>query len=960
MNQAGKRRVDWAESRSGQPWTMTSPSHLEGRVILAKDSSFTRDGMKVLIALRQPWFSLNLHERWIDARKFYRLRLKVRADLPGALELMAGTPDGEQPWARPLVKVTPEWREVEIDLRRVSWSGDSGRGNSWGGAEGLVNQLRFLLALPVGHNVTAQLKDLSLLGEGAADRSPPLIEALEDAGRQLRFRITHPAGLHDRSLVISVNGLVFDARSRTVTWDGQELSWNGRHVQDERLTVYVEAANREGIRGAIELQRANPRREAGRAALNVGFMPQRRSKEVTLTRGRSLEYDVTVGGQSAPINRSIEFQGRVRDPKVLVEGGVDFETPQSIARSILKAGMSSEEKAYAIWRFEMASASSLGLANPIDRSKYVNVFGYGYCTSHAQTVQALCEAADLPWMFLRYQFPTGHGTTQFFWDRGWHMLDSHQRLYLLTSDGRHVASAEEIEGDPEIMCPGRLDIANYREDQRFPRMYYRPVDINPIHETAIYKSILAGDMSQELRCHERLVRTWQGHGRWAHSPIEPLDYANGWLVFDPRLTAEGLAEEAQEVRNVACLSGNQGLSPRRSGRASVTYRLASAYLFVGGRIGFTARSTSARNTLRIMISTDEGATWQEAGQSSGSGQGPVCVDIGRFMSKRWVEADSPIFLDVYACLIRVDMERTAGILELSDLRTSVDLQLHPVALPGLRLGQNRCTFTCGPHQGPVTITHRWDEMTALRASEATPSAGQKVTLQADVTNREKQVVGPLSVQFFEGHPDIDGQPIGRPVTLRRVAAGKTVTASRLWTAATRMHRPLRKPYKGYIHTDIYAVVRARAGQPLGGSQASLAQLRLTVRDRPRLEMDPAFVNWEPKPVRAGRVVRIVAAVWNGSSRRRPYGDGFVYVNGTALEKVRVRMFSGLPGKGGRLLGQGVIRHIEPLEHGVVRIACRTPVAAGRLNLYVEASCVDVATGKMLKAVVRKPMPLVGP
>lgn len=957
MSKAGKSLVDWAESRSGERWTMTSPSHLEGRVIRAKDSSFTSDGIKVLIALREPWFSLNLHERLIDARKFYRLRVRARADQPGAIDLMAGTPGGEKPWARSLIKVGPQWQTVEVDLRRAAWSGDKAAGNSWGGAEGLVNQLHFLLALPVGYNVAVQLRDISLLGQGRADTSPPAIEPLDDAGGRLRFRITDPAGVRDQSVLIAVNGLVFDARSRAMTWDGEVLTWNGRHVVDERLMVYVEATDREGNRGAIELERANPRVKPGRAALKVGFLPQRRSKQVTIKSGRTMEYGVTVGGRSGPINRSVEFEGEVSDPKVLVKGGVDFETPQSIARSILKPGMSPKDRAYAIWRFEMATASSLGLANPIDRSKYVNVFGYGYCTSHAQTVQALCEAADLPWMFLRYQYPTGHGTTQFFWDRGWHMLDSHQRLYLVTSDGRHVASAEEIEGDPEIMCPGRLDIANYREDQRFPRMYYRPVDINPIHETAVYKSILPGDMSQELRRGERLVRTWQGHGRWAHSPMEPLDYANGWLQFRPALTSAGLAEETQSVSNVACLSGGTGLRPRRAGKAAVTYRLASAYLFIGGRVSLTARSTSARNALRISISTDDGATWQEAWQSSGSGDLSTCVDLGRFMSKRWVEADSPIFRDVYACLLRVEMEQRVGAIELADLQATVDLQLHPVSLPALRPGRNRCTFSCKGHKGPVTITHTWDEMTAVRASDAEPIAGQKVILYADVTNREQESVGPLSVQFYEGHPDVDGQPVGRPVTIRRLAAGRTVTVSRPWLAATRMHRPLRKPYKGYIHTDIYAVVWTGAGLGVGGGPASLAQLRLKVKDKPRLEIEPAFVNWEPKPPKAGRAVRIVAAVWNGSSRRRPYGDGFVYLNGAPLERVRVRIFAGKPGQGGKLIGRGVIHRIEPLEHGVVRVSWRPPAALKAVDLYVEASCVNPATGKLLKATVRKRMPL---
>lgn len=947
--------VDWAKSRLGMKWSMTSTAHLEGRVIRAKDWAATPDGLKVLVALRAPWFSLNLGERLIDSRKFHRLSLWAAADQPGSLEVACGTPGATRSWLRSPPKIGTEWRRVEVDLAAAPWTGGAPQAPRWGGDEGLANQLMFRLAVPLGENVSVRLKDISLLGEGRADNDPPRIEPLPDDGNCMRFRVTDPAGVRAASLLLAAGGLVFDTRSRAVSWDGEVLTWDGRHVFDERLTVYVEAQDREGNRGGLELRRGNPRlRPGGKPRAKVGFAAQRRSKQVTLTRGRKLMYGVKVGGRAAPVNRSIEIHGEVDDPKLLIDGGVDFETPQTIARSILKPGMSDREKAYAIWRWEMATASSLGLANPIDRTKYCNVFGYGYCTSHAQTVQALCEAADLPWMFLKYQYPGGHGTTQFLWEGGWHMLDSHQRIYAVTSDGRRIASAEEIEGDPEVLCPGRGDIDNYREDQRFPQMYYRPVDINPIHYTAVYKSILGGSMSQSLRRDERLIRTWQGHGRWAHSPLQPLDYANGWLVFRPQWTDEALAQEAEQHRNVRCLAGGAGLRPARPGVASVTYRLASAYLMVGGRVDLAARNTSSKNSLRLAVSADGGATWHTVWQSRGRGVVCAQADFARFLSKRWVEADSPIFRDVYDCLLRVEVTQHAGEIELTDLVATVDLQLHPVSLPALRTGSNRMTFSCRARKGPVVITHTWDEAVALQASNPEPSAGERVTLSARVTNHESRAVGPVSVRFYDGHPDIDGKPIGGPVRIRSLPAGRTVTATRHWTAVCRMHRPLQRPYKGYIHTNIFAVVQ-HAGGAGGGGLGSLAHLQIAVKDRPKLEIEPAFINWEPKKPRPGQAVRIFAVIWNGSSRRRPYGDGFVYVNGTPLEEVRVKLFAALPGKKRRLLGERVIRHVEPLEHGLAEVRWRIPAGARRVNVYAEATCVDKGTGRVQTVRTRKVM-----
>jgi hypothetical protein len=138
--------------------------------------------------------------------------------------------------------------------------------------------------------------------------------------------------------------------------------------------------------------------------------------------------------------------------------------------------MTERQKAFAIWRWEMRTASSLGVANPIDRTKYMNVFGYGYCTSHAQTVQALAEAGGLQWMFLKYNYPTGHGTQQFWYDGGWPWTAT--ALYLLTSDGRTVASARAGRGRRTSSAPGR----GHRQLPRgpaIPQAYYRPTDINP-------------------------------------------------------------------------------------------------------------------------------------------------------------------------------------------------------------------------------------------------------------------------------------------------------------------------------------------------------------------------------------------------------------------------------------------------------------------------------------------------
>jgi hypothetical protein len=118
----------------------------------------------------------------------------------------------------------------------------------------------------------------------------------------------------------------------------------------------------------------------------------------------------------------------------------------------------------------------------------------------------------------------------------------------------------------------------------------------------------------------------------------------------------------------------------------------------------------------------------------------------------------------------------------------------------------------------------------------------------------------------------------------------------------------------------------------------VAQLRVVVKDRPRLEVEPAFIGWEPKAPKAGERVRLFATVWNGSSRKRPYGYGFLYLNGCDLKDVRVRFFAGDPRRGGRRIGECLLPKIEPLEHALAEVNWRAPARARRVPIFVEASC----------------------
>lgn len=928
--------IDWAESRLGQSWTLRSKEHITGEVIVAKEAMFGPTGLRIVIGERFPYFPLNLGERTIDTIKFYRLKVRVRSSRKGAFILYTHSPNGEAQNTPQLLTKENEWHYIDLDLRKIPWwkGIQEKKGKTcWGGTEGIIDALCIRLEFP--QDSVVEIDGVNLLGNGTIDREPPQIDPLKDGDGCICFAITDRIGIRKSSLLVAINGLVFNVNSRALHWDGKVLSWKPRYMDDRILRVYVEAADREGNRRGLEIERFHPWLSGSKQALRIGFPKQRRSHQVEINQGQKLRYQVKVKGKHNPINRAVIIEGSVENPKILVRGGLDFETPKTLVKTLLSPNMSEREKAKRIWRVVFEVFNGSGPGSTVNRTKFFNVYGYGYCSERALTQGALYEAAGLRWMLVQYARPGGHSVTQVFYDGGWHLLDSHLRLYCVLSDGQNIASAEEIEGSPSIICASNPKVIN-----DFKRRYWNPrLTFGPIK---CFPGIESGSMAMYLREGERLIRGWQGEGRWAHSSNEPLDYANGQLVFEPQFTSTGLKKEAVKSMNISiCRNGStHSFSPRRvDERAYVTYRVHSPYLMVSGRAYIEGYCGTTRDRLAIAISTNGGKCWNLVWRAKGSGEISRQVDLLPWMSRRRVEADNPCFRDVHEFLVRIELTKSKPQTEvlLKKLRIAIDLQLHPQSLPSLHRGTNQCIFSCKKRKGKVIITHIWDEMDVVTASSSNPIEGENITLTAKITNDEPFPSGPLQVQFFDGHPDIDGKPIGEPLPIAPIPANKTVLVNTQWQALLRMHRPLHQlspGYKGYVHTDIYAALEFSDKNLLTEGYTRLAQLRFKIRARPKIEFTSQCISWDPKQVHPGDVIRIRAIVWNHSSQD---GNKFIYVHGTALEQVYVRFFAGDPDHGGYLVGKCIIPHIEPLEHGLAEVKWRVPRGIDKVQLYVEAT-----------------------
>ena len=473
----------------------------------------------------------------------------------------------------------------------------------------------------------------------------------------------------------------------------------------------------------------------------------------------------------------------------------------------------------------------------------------------------------------------------------------------------------------------------YRENLRWPRVRYR--------FDGMGGTIRGGSMGMRLRRNEDLRLTWSPLGKWCHAPSEPVDYVNGRLTFKPFAGKGQWKKDAESVSNLAYSRGNGCVRPVRPGRpAHVTYGMHSPYLMAGGFVKLGHARHGARNTIAVSVSTDGGTRWEEVWKAGGTADGESQIDLTRWMSRRTVEEDMPLFRDVHEFLLRVEMiQKGRRAPEVRGLTIVPILQVHAPSLQKLRRGDNTCRYRgVRMQQGRVEIDHDWDEVTAIGASEERPARGETVMLSAAVRNDETSPIGPLTVRFYDGNPDADGVPIGKPIRVKSVPAGRSVTVKTKWRAEPRAHRPLGEEPDRYLHTDIYAAVDLPRSRIPAAGYASTGRVRLHVTDKPRMNLPANAIRVEPGDPRPGKTVTLSAIVWNVSAQKNlAEQPEYVYWNGAALENVRVRFYQGRPGKGERPIGEKIIRRIPPCEHGTARIRWRIPRRAGKLDIYVVAS-----------------------
>jgi hypothetical protein len=398
-------------------------------------------------------------------------------------------------------------------------------------------------------------------------------------------------------------------------------------------------------------------------------------------------------------NRSVRMENigdiDVVDPW-LSNGRNNFRSVDEIVSSATSPDMTDADKAFALWFQEIQYRHHSGgdnseLGDPV---KVFNIYGYNTCGNDSICLATLWRKAGLKVAPAR---ALGHCISQAYYDGGWHFYDGDMHSVYLLRDNQTVAGEQDIVRDHDLIkrthSKGILFLDAWWSEPEMCSMYFFE---GPVTGDRSGKSDTT--MNMVLRPGEALVWRWgqlrplKYHGMLHTTPTYESPIYNGLWEYRPDFSKPIWRKGAAAAENVKMEP--DGLAADEGKTGTIIWTMHSPYVFVGGRLD--AEGAGAK-----FFICQDGKTWRpvQSLPSTGSGDnldkffpivGPAC----------------------YEYQFKCQLEGTA---RLRRLVISNDVQMAPLALPEMVVGENTFTYSdqsAGDRK--VRITHQWVERSASR------------------------------------------------------------------------------------------------------------------------------------------------------------------------------------------------------------------------------------------------------
>ncbi len=615
-----------------------------------------------------------------------------------------------------------------------------------------------------------------------------------------------------------------------------------------------------------------------------------KTHEVVVT-SNSYEYEVTMGGSvdgvmtRMPISYGAYHQGwqpnrflrlenigttDIVNPWITVNGKRNWQTLKDIADEATAGCTTEREKARAIWEFQRNHRfhACTWDTESSDAVKVYNIYGYTLCGNDAQVISDLWKAAGLR---TRRGYPVGHCVAEAFYDGEYHLLDGDEHVICLRRDNETIVSEAEVVRDHDLIkrthtySIGRSDSS---ETDEFSASLYG------------YEGERKGEhgghtkhtMAYTLRPGESIEWRWDHIGKQYTAGIEPPDgkprgdgegdllvhwgeqaydnMCNGKMRYAPDLSKSLYRKGVASESNISSVSDDDVcpvLHPNQAGEpAQVTWKIASAYVIVGGNIRARFHRASTNDSLEINLSRD-GEQWQTIWTADKTGDFEQEVVFDDKLSLR----ENPQYAYFLKVSMRADGQSTDVGIESIEFET--DIQMSLLGLPELELSQNHVKYvdeTKGQQQ--IRITHSWVERNAWHPPAAprptTPANGATVE-GTQVTFHWDASISTDSSKIDDYHFQLSKRPDMRwpfspnfdKLVSKTPSRGKTE-----WTV----------PYVGLLNpdTDYYWRVRAKDANGVWGAWSEVFSFRcaapgvpLNVKTTADTVAGTVILSWDANP-----------------------------------------------------------------------------------------------------------------
>jgi hypothetical protein len=373
----------------------------------------------------------------------------------------------------------------------------------------------------------------------------------------------------------------------------------------------------------------------------------------------------------------------------LSNGKNGFRNLDEIVASAVEPGMTEREKAFALWFQEIRHRYHWGgdnneLGDPV---KVFNVYGHNTCGNDSICLAGLWHKAGLKVSPARV---VGHCVSQAWFDGRWNLFDGDMHSMYLLRDNRTIASEQDLVRDHDLIkrshTQGILNPDRRANDEWAASCYVYEGKPEGDRNSA------ASSMNMVLRPGEAL--TW----RWGHTdpvkyhgdnkPRYPDMICNGLWEYRPDFSGDLWKKGAASVEGVEVQDGQLTAAASKTG--AVIWIIRSPYVFVGGRLEVEGSGA------KFSLSWD-GKTWLDADK-----------DLAKFFP--------PEGLARYEYRLRCVLSADASLKRLGIVN---DLQMAPLALPAMSVGDNKFVYTDQSPEGrKVRITHDWVERSAAKPPQA--------------------------------------------------------------------------------------------------------------------------------------------------------------------------------------------------------------------------------------------------